>query len=101
MADSLMGEVMACQHALIVALDSRDAAAIEAASAALADCVARVRAKSAWHDGGVLRGQINHALKQSDAAAMRVNYLKNWTRQRLDGLASLRGQDPSGLYSRR
>lgn len=101
MADGLMAEMIARQDALIAALDRRDATAIEAASSALADCVARMRARSAWHDGGALRDQISHALKQSDAATMRVNYLKDWTRQRLDGLASLRGQDTPSLYTRR
>jgi hypothetical protein len=97
-ADADLAAIIACQDSLIAALDGQDPAVIEAASARLAAALAQVRSRGTWHANGDDRAQIGHALKQSDAAAMRVNYLKDWTRQRIDGWAALRSKDTRKCY---
>jgi hypothetical protein len=99
-ADTDLAAVIACQDRLIAALDQRDPSAIESASARLTAAIAQVRSRGAWHARGDDHAQIGHALKQCDAAAMRVNYLKDWTRQRIDSLAAVRGWEGPQLYSK-
>jgi hypothetical protein len=91
MTAALVEQLITAQAALIAALDSRDASAIEAATRALADAVAAVRAQDTWRESGGVRDRLSHALKQTDAARIRINYLADWTRQRIDSIAELRG----------
>jgi predicted ATPase len=78
------------QTALIAALDSGDISAIEFATQDLASAVETVRAQDAWHDRSAL-DHLNYAMKQTHAARIRVNYLSEWTRQKIDQFAELRG----------
>jgi hypothetical protein len=86
---------------LIAALDSRNASAIEAATRTLADAVAAVRAQDSWRENGGVRDRLSHALKQTDAARIRINYLSDWTRQRIDSIAELRGAGLTQTYANR
>jgi hypothetical protein len=92
--------LITAQAALIAALDRRDADAIEAASRALANAVAALRVQDSWHESGELREHLGHALKQTDAARIRINYLSDWTRQRIDSIAELRGGILSQTYTK-
>lgn len=78
------------QAALIAALDSGDISAIELATQEMANAVEIVRAQDVWHDRKALI-PLNYAMKQSHAARIRVNYLSEWTRQKIDQFADLRG----------
>lgn len=78
------------QNALIAALDSGDVAAIENATRHMATAVEDVRAQDAWHDPGAIE-DLNHAMMQTQAARIRVNYLSDWTRQKIDRFSEIRG----------
>jgi hypothetical protein len=88
------------QTALIVALDTRDADAIETATRTLAEAVTTMRAQDGWRESSALRDRIGHALKQTNAARIRVNYLSDWTRQRIDKITELRGGALSQTYAK-
>lgn len=93
-----MDEMQARLDALVAALDGQDPGAIIAASEALATAVILFRGAaipaSAEARARVLIGQV---LRQLEAAAIRVNVLKNWTRQRIDRNHAMRGTAPRGL----
>lgn len=99
MSETCVDAVISAQTALIAALDARDAGAIEAATRTLAEAVAAMRAQDSWRESSPLRAQIGHALRQSDAARIRINYLADWTRQRIDSIAELRGGGISHAYA--
>lgn len=91
MSDRAMDAVIAAQAQLIEALDRSDVGAVENATRALQDALTALRADSAWNLRPSRRDQADFALRQCDAARMRVNYLGNATRERQRGLAALRG----------
>lgn len=95
-----ISQLIACQDALLAALDARDVDAIQTASEALAKAVQGAKAKDVWHDGPELKAGIDHALRQNDAARMRVNIMSEWTQRRAAQLAEIRGQAPAHVYSR-
>jgi len=81
--------VIAAQTALIAALDAGDIGAIEETTGALSRLLLVVRARDTV--AGTSPDRVGHALKQTEAARARVNYLADRTRQRLDRLAERRG----------
>ncbi|WP_260580420.1 hypothetical protein [Sphingopyxis sp. PET50] len=93
-----MEEVQAQLDALVAALDGHDAGAIIAATEALATAVILFR------NTQVPPGREEHArlliervLRKLEAAAIRVNVLKDWTRQRIDRNHQIRGTAPQGI----
>jgi hypothetical protein len=88
--------VIAAQAALIAALDASDVAAIEAATTTLSGLLTALRSSGAVV--GAPRERVDHALRQSDAARTRINYLADRTRQRLDRLAERRGGRRPATY---
>jgi uncharacterized protein YecT (DUF1311 family) len=96
---SALDQLISCQDALIAALDARDPGQIEMATADLASAVQMVKAQDVWRSGDTENDQIGHALRQSDAARMRVNYMADWTRQRIDQLDKLRRGDAVTIYT--
>ena len=100
MSETPISKIVACQGVLIAALDMRDADAITAATAALADAIAGARAQDAWRDESGSKPSIDHALRQNDAARMRVNIMSEWTRSRAARLAELRGLASPHVYGR-
>jgi hypothetical protein len=99
MTAALIEQLITAQSTLIAALDTRDAVAIEQATQALGSSVAALRAQDAWRESGDMRERVSLALKQTDAARIRVNYLSDWTRQRIDSIAELRGGAPTQIYT--
>jgi len=82
---------------LVGALDGHDAGAIIAATEELATAVILFRG------AGIPRGSeqraellIGKTLRQLEAAAIRVNVLKDWTRQRIDRNHDIRGTNQRG-----
>lgn len=93
-----MEEVQAQLDALVASLDGHDAGAIIAATEALATAVILFRSSK------IPPGREQHArmlvdsvLRKLEAAAIRVNILKDWTRQRIDRNHQIRGTAPQGI----
>lgn len=84
----LLEEVISRQEQLILALDARDPAAIETATVELADALRALGAEGAVY--GTAPQRVDHALRQAQAARIRVNVLSDWTRQRIDRLSEIR-----------
>jgi hypothetical protein len=97
LTDADVENVIAAQAGLIAALDVGEVAAIEAATATLAQLLVAMRSSGAV--ANVRREHVDHALKQTDAARTRVNYLADRTRQRLDRLAERRGSRRPPTYN--
>ena len=91
MTDQTMDAVIAAQAQLIEALDRSDIAGVENATQALHNALDTLRSDPAWNARPSRRDQAAFALRQCDAARMRVNYLGNATRERQRSLAALRG----------
>ena len=92
-----MDEVQAQLDVLVEALDGHDAGAIIAATEALATAVILFKGTK------VPPGREEHArmlidkvLRKLEAAAIRVNILKDWTRQRIDRNHEIRGTHHRG-----
>jgi hypothetical protein len=92
----MIEEIVEQQAALIAALDAGDADAILAASDRLAAKLEVFRT----HSTTINPEKIGYALKQANAASIRVNYLSHWTRQKIDRLAQHRGQKPVLTYTK-
>jgi len=92
-----MDDVQARLDALVGALDGHDAGAIIAATEELATAVILMRS-AAIPPGSEHRARalITRTLGQLESAAIRVNILKDWTRQRIDRNHQLRGSGPQG-----
>lgn len=86
MTDDQIEAVIAGQAALIAALDAGDVGAIEAATRDLAAAVDVVRRSGSIRASNGTKSRVDYALKQSDAARMRVNYLSDRARQRAERL---------------
>ena len=78
------------QAALIAALDKGEVSAIELATKEMGHALEAVGNQNGW-DNRSDSEQVSYALKQTHAARIRVNYLSEWTRQKIDQLADLRG----------
>jgi hypothetical protein len=76
------------QEAMIRALDSADATAVEAAASTLRDAVEKVRASGA--SGADLEARLHALAAQGNAAQARVNFLTDGIRRRIEGLAATR-----------
>lgn len=93
-----MDDIQAKLNLLIAALDGQDAGAIIAATEDLATAVILFRgAAIPAGSEAQARTLITATLAQLEAAAIRVNILKNWTRQRIDMSQQIRGTHHRGL----
>ena len=93
-----LDDIQAKLNLLIGALDGQDAGAIIAATEDLATAVILFRG-AAIPAGGEAQARtlITATLAQLEAAAIRVNILKDWTRQRIDMSHQIRGTQHRGL----
>lgn len=93
-----MDDVQIKLDALVGALDGHDAGAIIAATEELATSVILFRSAPV-PVGSELRARalIGQTLSQLEAAAIRVNILKDWTRQRIDMNHQIRGSHSGGV----
>ena len=93
-----MEAVQAQLDTLVEALDGHDAGSIITATEALATAV--ILFKGAAVPSGReehARVLIDTVLRKLEAAAIRVNILKDWTRQRIDNNHQIRGTAPQGI----
>lgn len=93
----MLDEVQSRLDTLVGALDGHDAGAIIAATEELATAVILFRG-AGIPAGSEHRAQllIGKTLGQLEAAAIRVNILKDWTRQRIDRNHDIRGTHHRG-----
>jgi hypothetical protein len=95
--DSL-GRLQAAHENLISALDGQDVEAIEAGVETLRLAIADVRGAGGWRETPGLKDRARHIAQLGEAARVRVNFLTDLTRQRLELLAAARGA--SSVYER-
>ncbi len=84
---------------LIGALDANDVDSIERRVEELRTAISAVRAMGGWRETPELRARAKRIAQLGEAARIRVNFLTDMTRQRLQMLAAARGDAASGLYS--
>lgn len=85
---------------LIAALDSRDVEALEASVATFGKAVDEVRTLGSWRDHPEIVDQVVQCHALADAAGIRVNFLTDANRQRIEALATARGAVTGGAYRR-
>lgn len=90
--------VIACQASLIAALDGGDASAIETATIDLSQAVELLRRAGDGQTADPAR--FDHAMRQSQAARIRINCLAEWNCQKIDRLEQLRGIRNGGYSSK-
>jgi hypothetical protein len=98
MSLALLDRLAACHEALIRALDGDDLHAIEEATLALADAVASARARQEWASAPELRERLLTLAALAQAAQIRVNFLTDTIRRRVNAMAALRGAEPAMTY---
>lgn len=84
-------------EALIRALDGDDLADIEQATATLAEAVHEAR-RHDWHSAPDLKERLLSLAALAQAAQIRVNFLTDMIRRRVDAAAALRGAQPQMTY---
>lgn len=88
--------VIDCQQRLIAALDAQDVDAIQSATMQLDAAVQALRTERVEPKAD----NLDYALKQADAARIRVKYLSVWNRQKIDRLQDYRGQSSAMTYKK-
>jgi len=84
---------------LIGALDANDVESIERRVEELRTAISAVRAMGGWRETPELKDRAKRISKLGEAARIRVNFLTDMTRQRLQILAAARGEAAVGTYS--
>ncbi len=92
--DALAGS----HEALIRALDGDDLAEIERATATLAEAVHEARRHDGWQHAPGLKERLLSLAALAQAAQIRVNFLTDMIRRRVDAAAALRGAQPPMTY---
>jgi hypothetical protein len=91
-------DALATSHeALIRALDGDDLAGIERATAGLVEAVHEAR-RHDWHGTPDLKERLLSLAALAQAAQIRVNFLTDMLRRRIDAAAALRGAQPQITY---
>jgi hypothetical protein len=92
-------DALARSHeALIRALDGDDLGEIEQATATLAEAVHEAR-RHDWHSTPDLKERLLSLAALAQAAQIRVNFLTDTIRRRVNAIATLRGAEPAMTYS--
>jgi hypothetical protein len=99
MSLQILDRLASCHEGLIHALDGNDLDAIETATLALADAVASARAQREWASTPAIRERLLSLAALAQAAQIRVNFLTDTIRRRIDAMATLRGAEPAMTYS--
>ena len=96
MTAAALARIEQCQAALLDALDSGDLAAIEAGIAGLGSALEAAPAD--WARSPETREAAQRVARLASAAQMRVNFLTDMIRRRLERLSVARGQGPCATY---
>ncbi len=84
---------------LIGALDAQDVESIERRVEELKTAISAVRALGGWRETRELKDRARRISQLGEAARIRVNFLTDMTRQRLELLAAARGDFRPGTYA--
>ena len=101
MSAAALRKIEDCQEALVSALDGDNIDALEQSIEALRYAVDAARSVGGWHDEAEIRARAEKIRALAHAAMIRVNFLTDMTRQRLDTLAALRGRPVTGYSKHR
>ena len=93
-----LDRLVSCHEAMIAALDANDLTAIEDATAALAFAVEGAREIGQWRADPKLKERLTSLATLAQAAQIRVNFLTDNVRRRIDAIAALRGREPALTY---
>jgi len=94
----VLDRLASCHEALIRALDGNDLEAIETATLALADAIGSARANQDWASTSEVRERLLSLAALAQAAQIRVNFLTDTIRRRVNAMAALRGAEPAMTY---
>jgi hypothetical protein len=94
----VLDRLASCHEALIRALDGNDLNAIESATLALADAVASARAQQDWASTPVVKERLLSLAALAQAAQIRVNFLTDTIRRRVNAMAALKGSELAMTY---
>ncbi|HEY9552503.1 hypothetical protein [Allosphingosinicella sp.] len=100
MSLAALDRLKGCHEELIGALDGHDVEAIEASVARLRRAVEEVRAAGSWRDNPQVKDRAGQISRLADAARIRVNFLTDLNRGRIDALDMLRGGASGARYGR-
>lgn len=95
-----LARIEQCQEALIGALDGDDIEILEESIENLRLLVEAARGTGAWRDKPDARERAQRVSALAHAAMVRVNFLTDVTRQRLEALAAIRGRPLAVHYGR-
>jgi len=95
---AILDALAGAHEALIRALDGDNLAEIERATAALAEAVQEARRHEGWQGAPGLKERLLSLAALAQAAQIRVNFLTDMIRRRVDAAAALRGALPSAIY---
>ena len=98
MSLAVLDRLASCHEALIRALDGNDLHAIESATLGLADAIASARARQDWAATPDVRERLLSLAALAQAAQIRVNFLTDTIRRRVNAMAALRGAEPAMTY---
>ena len=84
---------------LIDALDANDVESIELRVEELRSAISAVRAMGGWRESPELKNRAKRISQLGEAARIRVNFLTDMTRQRLQMVRTARGDASASLYS--
>lgn len=98
MSLQILDRLASSHEALIVALDANDLAGIEQATTALAEAVEAARGIDAAAQGAGFKSRLSSLAVLAQAAQMRVNFLTDSVRRRVDTLAVAAGRPPAMTY---
>ena len=99
MSGNALARLRAAHEGLIGALDGNDVESIEAKLEELRTAISEVRSMGGWRESPDLKARARRISQLGEAARVRVNFLTDLTRQRLDMLSSVRGEAIAGAYS--
>lgn len=100
MSLDMLRRLQVAHEELIHALDGQDVEMIEQRVDALRTAIADVRSQGGWRETPGLKDRARHIVQLGEAARVRVNFLTDLTRQRLELLAVARGQASGAVYER-
>jgi hypothetical protein len=99
MNSSALQRLQEAHEGLIFALDANDVESIERRVEELKNAISAVRSLGGWRDTPELKERARRIAQLGEAARIRVNFLTDMTRQRMQMLAAARGEVAGGLYS--
>ena len=99
MSSNALQRLEEAHEELIGALDANDVDSIELKVEELRSAISAVRAMGGWRDSPELKHRARRISQLGEAARVRVNFLTDMTRQRLQMLSAARGDVCGSLYS--